>query len=121
MTGAPGVAIGVALDGREVFARGRGLADVENNVEMSAASVMRIASISKPLTAALVARFVEQNRLRLDDSIYVRLDFTFSPRTWLETFAEMAARVSAKIVRWCARRHFNSLAASAYKRNSTLS
>lgn len=33
--------------------------------------MMRIASISKPITAALVGRLIEQGKLSLDDSVYV--------------------------------------------------
>lgn len=43
-----------------------GYADLENRVPCSPDTVMRIASISKPLTAAAAARLWEEGKLDLD-------------------------------------------------------
>ena len=59
----------VAKDGRLVYARGFGWADRKNKVPMQPDSLMRIASISKPFTAAAIMRLVEQGRLKLDEPI----------------------------------------------------
>ena len=48
--GIPGVSIAVSVDGKTVWSEGFGLADVENRVLCTSKTVMRIASISKPLT-----------------------------------------------------------------------
>lgn len=45
---------------------GMGYADLENRVPCSPDTVMRIASISKPLTAAAAARLWEEGKLDLD-------------------------------------------------------
>lgn len=45
---------------------GIGLCDVENKVGCSKKSVFRIASISKSVTMAIVAKLVEEGRLDLD-------------------------------------------------------
>lgn len=50
-TGSPGVCVAVSIDGKTVWSEGFGFADVENRVLCSSKTVMRIASISKPLTA----------------------------------------------------------------------
>jgi len=50
-TGSPGVSVAVSVNGQIVWSEGFGFADVENRVLCSAKTVMRIASISKPLTA----------------------------------------------------------------------
>ncbi|ESN99960.1 hypothetical protein HELRODRAFT_113373 [Helobdella robusta] len=65
----PGVTVAVAIDGQEVWKEGFGLSDVENNVQCTPNTVMRIASISKPLTMAVVAKLVEGGSLDLDEDI----------------------------------------------------
>ncbi|XP_037624404.1 serine beta-lactamase-like protein LACTB, mitochondrial isoform X2 [Sebastes umbrosus] len=64
--GAPGVVVGVSVDGAQVWSEGIGYADLENRVPCSPATVMRIASISKPLTSAAAARLCEEGKLELD-------------------------------------------------------
>jgi len=65
----PGGTAAVAKDGRLVYARGFGWADRKNKVPMQPDSLLRIASISKPFTAAAVMRLVEQGRAKLDEPI----------------------------------------------------
>ncbi|XP_019333051.2 serine beta-lactamase-like protein LACTB, mitochondrial [Alligator mississippiensis] len=64
--GAPGIVVGVSVDGREVWCEGLGYADVENRVTCKPETVMRIASISKCLTMAAVAKLWEEGKLDLD-------------------------------------------------------
>ncbi|XP_034391504.1 serine beta-lactamase-like protein LACTB, mitochondrial isoform X2 [Cyclopterus lumpus] len=64
--GAPGLVVGVSVDGAEVWSEGLGYADLENRVPCSPETVMRIASISKPLTSAAAARLCEEGKLELD-------------------------------------------------------
>ncbi len=64
--GVPGASVAVAVDGRVVWAEGFGQADVENRVAVTPTSRFRIASISKAVTAAAVAKLVEDGRLDLD-------------------------------------------------------
>ncbi|XP_035763139.1 serine beta-lactamase-like protein LACTB, mitochondrial isoform X2 [Neolamprologus brichardi] len=64
--GAPGVVVGVSVDGAEVWCEGIGYADLENRVPCTPETVMRIASISKPLTSAAAARLCEEGKLDLD-------------------------------------------------------
>ena len=49
--GCPGVCVAVSVNGETVWSEGFGFADIENGVVCSPETVMRIASISKPLTA----------------------------------------------------------------------
>ncbi|MBN2024440.1 MAG: beta-lactamase family protein [Pirellulales bacterium] len=72
--GIPGGAVGVAKDGRLVFARGYGLADVEAGEPVQPDALFRIASISKPITAAVVLKLVEQGKMALDDPVMKWLD-----------------------------------------------
>ncbi|XP_032621342.2 serine beta-lactamase-like protein LACTB, mitochondrial isoform X1 [Chelonoidis abingdonii] len=64
--GAPGIVIGVSVDGKEVWSEGLGYADVENRVICKPETIMRIASISKCLTMMAVAKLWEEGKLDLD-------------------------------------------------------
>nr|XP_058913730.1 serine beta-lactamase-like protein LACTB, mitochondrial isoform X11 [Kogia breviceps] len=64
--GAPGIVVGVSVDGKEVWSEGLGYADVENRVPCKPETVMRIASISKSLTMVAIAKLWEAGKLDLD-------------------------------------------------------
>ncbi|XP_056307766.1 serine beta-lactamase-like protein LACTB, mitochondrial isoform X2 [Danio aesculapii] len=64
--GAPGMVVGVSVDGKTVWCEGLGYADLENRVPCGPDTVMRIASISKPLTATAVARLWQDGKIDLD-------------------------------------------------------
>ncbi|XP_078056343.1 LOW QUALITY PROTEIN: serine beta-lactamase-like protein LACTB, mitochondrial [Mustelus asterias] len=64
--GAPGIVVGVAVDGKEVWSEGLGYADVENRVLCNAETVVRIGSISKPFTMAAIAKLWEDGKLDFD-------------------------------------------------------
>lgn len=66
----PGLVIGVSFRGREVWVKGMGLSNVELGTKCKPDTVMRIASISKPITMLLVAKLVEDSKLDLDKSIH---------------------------------------------------
>ena len=55
--GCPGVCVAVSVNGETVWHEGFGFADIENRVLCSSKTVMRIASISKPLTATAAGLF----------------------------------------------------------------
>lgn len=61
----PGLSCAVWVDGSECFATGLGLADVENDVPATPATVYRLASISKCLTALAVVQLAERGALDL--------------------------------------------------------
>ena len=63
----PGATVAVARDGEIVYERGFGYSDVDKKTTMNANSVMRIASISKPITAIAVLLLMEDGQLKLDD------------------------------------------------------
>src|SRR5260370_1685833 len=69
MSGAPSVVIGVSINGKTVWKHADGYANVELNVPASPSTIMRIASISKPITATLLARLVSEGKLDLDAPI----------------------------------------------------
>jgi N-acyl-D-amino-acid deacylase len=65
----PGAALAMTYHGRLVYARGFGHADLEKKEPVRPGSLFRIASVSKPFTAAAVMRLVEKGRLKLDDRV----------------------------------------------------
>lgn len=71
----PGAALAVTDQGRLVYSRGYGYADIAQHEQVQTNSLFRIASISKPITAVAILHLIEQGKLRLDDKVYDILDF----------------------------------------------
>lgn len=65
-----GASVAIAKDGRLVYAKGFGYADVEKGERMEVSHVMRIASVSKLITAAGIMKLREQGRLKLSDRVF---------------------------------------------------
>jgi N-acyl-D-amino-acid deacylase len=84
----PGAALAVTFHGRLVYARGFGHADVEDREPVRPASLFRIASVSKPFTAAAVLDLVEQGKLKLDERVL--------PILKLEPHLERGARLDPR-------------------------
>lgn len=63
----PGATIAVSRDGTIRYQRGFGYADLESKTPILADTKMRIASISKPITAVAILQLVEQKKLKLDE------------------------------------------------------
>lgn len=82
--GIPGLSMAVVRDGRVVLARGFGWADVEARVPATDTTPYDIASVTKPISAVVALRLVEQRRLDLDRPM----------RDWAG-FAEFCADVRA--------------------------
>ena len=64
----PGASIAVAKDGKLVYARGFGHADQQLGLPVTPAMRFRIASISKPITAAAILLLIEMGLLKMDDN-----------------------------------------------------
>jgi len=64
--GIPGGALAVVKDGRLVLARGYGYADTATREMVGPTSLFRLASLSKPITAAAVMSLVDDGRISLD-------------------------------------------------------
>jgi CubicO group peptidase (beta-lactamase class C family) len=65
----PGGAVAVMRDGKLIYARGFGYADVENKTPVQPDALFRIASVSKPITSAAIMKLVEEGKLKLDDRV----------------------------------------------------
>jgi serine beta-lactamase-like protein LACTB len=62
----PGIAAAVVLQSELVWSAGYGMADLENYVPATSATLFRLASISKPITATAVLQLAERGKLDLD-------------------------------------------------------
>ena len=62
----PGLSIAVATGNQVRWEQGYGFADLENFVPATAATVYRLASVSKPITAVAVMQLAERGSLDLD-------------------------------------------------------
>jgi CubicO group peptidase (beta-lactamase class C family) len=65
----PGCALGVYKDGRIVYKRGYGMADLNNDVPITPGTVFHVASMSKQFTAASMVLLAQQGKLSLDDDV----------------------------------------------------
>lgn len=65
----PGASLAVTRSGKLVYARGFGFADVELRVPVQPTALLRIASVSKPLTSVAMLQLVDRRKLRLDDPV----------------------------------------------------
>ncbi|MEW6207058.1 MAG: serine hydrolase domain-containing protein [Acidobacteriota bacterium] len=65
----PGLSVAIAVDNQLRYAKGFGLADIENSIPAKAETVYRTASIAKPMTATAVMQLVEQGKIDLDSPI----------------------------------------------------
>jgi CubicO group peptidase (beta-lactamase class C family) len=89
----PGLSIAVVQDGRVVLTQGYGLADIENNVQASADTVYRIASLSKSITALAVMKLVETGKIDLDAPIQKYCP-AFLQKPWPITTRELLSHQS---------------------------
>lgn len=69
-TGVRGFSVAIARNGNLVYANGFGIADPQTGAAVTADSRFRIASISKPITAAAIMTLVEAGQLSLDDTFF---------------------------------------------------
>jgi CubicO group peptidase (beta-lactamase class C family) len=65
----PGCAVGAVRDGRLVYKRAFGMANLDYDVPNTTSTLFNLASSSKPFTAASIALLAQQGKLSLDDDI----------------------------------------------------
>ncbi len=65
----PGVSVAVARRGRLAYTRCTGMADIARATPMAAETIVRIYSMTKPLTSACIMMLYEEGRFQLDDPI----------------------------------------------------
>jgi CubicO group peptidase (beta-lactamase class C family) len=65
----PGCALGVYKDGKIIYKHGYGMADLNDDVPITPATVFHVASMSKQFTAASIVLLAQQGKLSLDDDV----------------------------------------------------
>lgn len=65
----PGASLAVFNKGSVVYTKGFGFADVERKTPATPSTLFRIASLSKPITAAGILKLVDEKQLSLDSSV----------------------------------------------------
>ena len=76
----PGLALAVGRDGRMLFAKGYGFANLEHDIPATPRTVFKIGSVSKQFIASGVMLLVQDGRLGLDDPIAKHLPG--APASW---------------------------------------
>jgi serine beta-lactamase-like protein LACTB, mitochondrial len=89
----PGLSVAVARDGMVVWSEGFGLADVEQSVPVTPLTRFRLGSVSKVITAAGLARLIEEGRLDLDAPVQ-RYVPDFPKKEWPVTTRQLAAHTA---------------------------
>lgn len=65
----PGCVLGVSRNGTLVYERGYGMANLDNGIAITPASVFHVASITKQFTAMSILLLAQRGRLSLDDEV----------------------------------------------------
>jgi CubicO group peptidase (beta-lactamase class C family) len=65
----PGMSVAVVRDGKVVWARGFGYADVENHIPATPETPYHLASVTKTFAAVIIMQLVQEGRLSLDDPV----------------------------------------------------
>jgi len=68
--GITGASMAIVRDGKLVYAKGYGYADVKNDIKTMPQHQFRIASVSKLITAVAIFRLIEANVLSLDQQVF---------------------------------------------------
>jgi len=68
-TVSPGCSLSVMKDGKIIYERGYGMADLDHNVPNTPTTVFHVASMSKQITAASILLLAQQGKLSLDDPV----------------------------------------------------
>jgi CubicO group peptidase (beta-lactamase class C family) len=113
--GIPGLSVAVVVRGEMRWAAGYGLADVENQVPATAATVYRFASVSKPITGTAALQLAAGGRLDLDAPVQRYLP-GFPEKPWPVTTRQLLCH-QAGVRNWTDEefhntRHFTGLADS---------
>jgi CubicO group peptidase (beta-lactamase class C family) len=89
----PAVTVAVAKDGRVVYSKAFGSADLENNVPASTESLIRTGSLAKPISAAAAMTLYESGKLDLDAPVQKYCP-AFPVKRWPVTTRELLTHTS---------------------------
>lgn len=66
---APGLAVAVVRDGKVLYSKGQGYANLEHRIPITSSTVFDVASVSKQFAGLAVAMLVQQGKVALSDDI----------------------------------------------------
>jgi D-alanyl-D-alanine carboxypeptidase len=93
----PGVALAIIQNGKAVYVKGFGKANLEHDIAVTTDSVFLIGSVSKPIIAMGIALLEQQGKLNIDDPISKYIPDT--PATWREITLRHLLNHTAGLVR----------------------
>ncbi len=76
----PGMSVCVVRDGKVIFAKGYGFANIELSATATQETIYEVASLTKPFTATAIMMLVEEGRISLEDPLSKY--FPGAPETW---------------------------------------
>lgn len=85
--------VAVSLHGKLVYSRAFGWSDKERTNPLNTKGVMRLASVTKPFTAAAIRRLIQEGKLSLNDRVF-DLDGSGYRLLSLEPFGEVDSRLA---------------------------
>lgn len=90
----PGLAITVLKEGKTIFQKGYGYADLDTKKYVDPkSSIFRIASVSKPIAATALAHMVQAGLISLDESFYTYLP-DYPKKKWDFTIRQLASHTA---------------------------
>jgi CubicO group peptidase (beta-lactamase class C family) len=86
--GTPGCVLGVGRDGKVLYAKGYGLANLEYDVPLTSASIEEIGSVSKQFTAGAILLLANRGVLTLEDDI----------RKWIPEVPDFGHKITIRML-----------------------
>ncbi|MGA9768513.1 MAG: serine hydrolase domain-containing protein [Blastocatellia bacterium] len=110
----PGLSVAVVTDQKLRWSNGYGLADLENYIPAKTATVYRLGSISKTITAIAVMQLVERGKLDLDAPVQKYCP-AFPQKQWPVTTRQLLGHLAGvrhykSDAEFLSTRHYNSVA-----------
>ena len=109
----PGLSVAIVTDRKLRWSNGYGLADIENYIPAKSATVYRLGSISKTITAIAVMQLVERGKLDLDAPIQKYCP-AFPQKQWPVTARQLLGHLAGvrhykSDAEFLSTRHYNSV------------
>ena len=89
----PALTVAIAVDGRIVYSKGFGQADIENEVKATPETLIRTASIAKPISAVAAMTLVEGGKLNLDTPVQKYCP-AFPQKQWTVTTRQVLGHIA---------------------------
>jgi CubicO group peptidase (beta-lactamase class C family) len=69
-SGTVGLSVAIAKQGKVVFSKGYGYANLDTKEKVTPSHQFRIASLTKPMTASAIIRLIQERKLKLHDKVF---------------------------------------------------